>query len=381
MLYAIRVVPILVLVSTTAVSSELAEVVYLRGSTEKVCQLTGDMDRSTGTPTLNQTGKRFGVTATDLGSSFEHKGRLYFLFGDTWGRPGGRDVLAWTTSRDPREIPLEFHRARDEKWLPLTLPNVRLGPFEIPSYGVSVGRNIYVVFTTDHSPEKTMGRSIVGFSRDDGRTFTKLYKLSEDKFINVALWLSDDWLYIFGSGDYRKSSVCLARVRPADFRRPSKLQYFNGIDTENQPQWSRRESAATPLFQHNVVGELSVAFCEPLNRYVMLYNSEEPRGITLRSAVSPWGPWTDGIVIFHPWRDKGYGYFMHISSKFDGKSDTLHDPKRETDWGGEYGPYLISRFTTGTEKRCSLYYAMSTWNPYQVVIMRSDVRLDSSDRQ
>ena len=38
-----------------------------------------------------------GVAATDLGSSFEHKGKLYFLFGDTHGRPSDRDAVAWTT--------------------------------------------------------------------------------------------------------------------------------------------------------------------------------------------------------------------------------------------------------------------------------------------
>ena len=100
---------------TTANADEL---VYVPNSTKKVCQLTGDFDRTAGKPTLSQTGKRFGVIATDLGSSFEHKGKLYFLFGDTWGRPGDRDVLAWTESTDPEKILLDFHQAKDGKWLP-----------------------------------------------------------------------------------------------------------------------------------------------------------------------------------------------------------------------------------------------------------------------
>ena len=71
---------------------------YVTNSTKRICQLTGDFDRTAKIPTLSQTGKRFGVEATDLGSSFEHKGKLYFLFGDTQGRPGARDAVAWTTS-------------------------------------------------------------------------------------------------------------------------------------------------------------------------------------------------------------------------------------------------------------------------------------------
>ena len=39
---------------------------------EKVMQLTGDFDRPLGIPTRNLTGKRAGVEATDLGSSFLH---------------------------------------------------------------------------------------------------------------------------------------------------------------------------------------------------------------------------------------------------------------------------------------------------------------------
>jgi hypothetical protein len=77
------------------------ELVYVSHSTQRVCQLTGDFDRAAKKPTLSQTGKRFGVAGTDLGSSFEHKGKLFFLFGDTLGRPGYRDVLAWTESRRP----------------------------------------------------------------------------------------------------------------------------------------------------------------------------------------------------------------------------------------------------------------------------------------
>ena len=116
------------------------ELVYVPNSTRRVCQLTGDLDRSTGKPTLTRTGKRFGVEGTDLGSSFEHDGKLFFLFGDTWGRPGARDALAWTTSTDPEKIDLDFPRDKDGKWLPLTVTsgwfgqerqNSRCGPIRM----------------------------------------------------------------------------------------------------------------------------------------------------------------------------------------------------------------------------------------------------------
>jgi hypothetical protein len=347
---------------------------YVAGSTKKICQLTGDFDRGLGKPTLSQTGKRFGVDGTDLGSSFEHKGKLYFLFGDTVGRPGARDVLAWTPNKRPDRIVLEFYRAKDGKWLPLTVPGIKQGAYEIPSGGISIAGTMYVVCTTDHTAKKTMGRSVLASSHDDGRTFKLLYELSRTKFINVSLWAGGGWLYIYGSGDYRKSSVCLARVKPADIVHRAKLRYFAGYGPKGQPSWSPREADAVVLFRHDVIGEFSVAHLEPVRRYVMLYNSPEPRGIIMRSAQTPWGPWSEGTVIFDPGRDHGYGYFMHISAKEKKNADKLSDPGQENEWGGEYAPYIMTRFTTGSGGRCRIHYTMSTWNPYQVVVMQSDLR-------
>lgn len=350
---------------------------YVPGSTKKVSQLTGDFDGTLGKPTLSRSGARFGVIATDLGSSFEHKGSLFFLFGDTVGRPGDRDALAWTRSHDPAQILLDFYRDEDGKWLPPTVPGISQGAFEIPSGGISIGGRIYVVFTTDWSFQKgLMGRSVLAASEDDGRSFRALYDLSTTQFINVSFWPSGGWLYLFGSGAYRKSSVCLARIRPDQLSDRSQLRYFSGAGPDGQPQWSAREGDAIPLFHHDVVGEFSVAYCPPVGRFVMLYNSPNPRGIVMRSAKTPRGPWSEGTVVFDPWRDGGYGRFLHIPTAFKtDQHDTFSDPGRGDVWGGEYGPYLMARYTTGGAGQCRLFYTLSTWNPYQVVVMQTDLKI------
>src|SRR6266550_8397836 len=61
---------------------------YLFGSTAKVEQVIGDIDNQTKQPTNNQTSSRYSVLGTDLGNSFEHNGKAYFLFGDVVGRDG-----------------------------------------------------------------------------------------------------------------------------------------------------------------------------------------------------------------------------------------------------------------------------------------------------
>jgi hypothetical protein len=73
------------------------------------------------------------------------------------------------------------------------------------------------------------------------------------------------------------------------------------------------------------------------------------------------------VVVFDPgWAGTGYGEFMHVRDAPDG----LSDPGRENEWGGEYGPYVIDRYTRALPTgRAAVYFTMSTWNPYNVMAM------------
>jgi len=50
------------------------DVVKQIGPSEKICQLTGDIDWETGRPTASRTLTNFGLQATDLGYPVEHDG-------------------------------------------------------------------------------------------------------------------------------------------------------------------------------------------------------------------------------------------------------------------------------------------------------------------
>ena len=153
--------------------------------------------------------------------------------------------------------------------------------------------------------------------------------------------------------------------RPARVRGgPGRLALVAGTDRSG-PAWSERERDAAALFRHPEIGELSVTRNAPLGLWLMLYNSGTPRGIVARTAVDPWGPWSAAVVVLDPARD-GYGAFMHVKDAPDG----LSDPGREHEWGGEYGPYVVDRYTRALPGgRAAVYFVLSTWNPYQVVEM------------
>lgn len=40
--------------------------------------------------------------------------------------------------------------------------------------------------------------------------------------------------------------------------------------------------------------------------------------------------------------------------------------------GGPFAPHLIERFTRVEGDTLKVYYTMSTWNPYTVLLMRSE---------
>src|SRR6516165_2902520 len=73
-----------------------SDVFALPGSTQKICQLTGDLDRQFMRLTGNHTELRYNLRGTDLGVSFEGDpltNVTYFLFGDSVPIPKDDDHL------------------------------------------------------------------------------------------------------------------------------------------------------------------------------------------------------------------------------------------------------------------------------------------------
>jgi len=362
----------------------------------KIAQLVGESDRELQEPTLNLTWSRYKLAGTDLGVPFRHKDKTYLLFGDTVGLRGG-DAIAYTTDNTPEDgIELTFIYDK-VAYKPVKIPGISQGGFEVPMEGVSVGGRMYIYHTTDsigvdemfkEGAEPRMGRSIVAVSDDDGQTFTYLYDFSTNHFINVSIVEvdrsdlsaafapgSDKVLVIFGSGPYRRSDVYLA-IQPSDqIESPSSVRYFAGLDNSGRPILSSNEDDAQALFSQPVVGELSVSYNRFINKWIMLYNSFMPtsRGINMRAADKPWGTWSEPQIIFHPWDDNGYCHFMHAGFPHE-KCDEVSDPNREKEWGGEYGPYQFDDLAVGSDTSTTIYFTMSTWNPYTVVLMKATLQ-------
>lgn len=408
-------------------------IAYVAGSTQKICQVTGETDREFNTSTASQTETRYGMIGADLGYSFEHDGRLFFLFGDAAptptfnGKANGRSDpprnvndddatgFVWIDSVQNHCPRLDFITDSIGAYgSPVVLnaqenPAITLRTNEFPVSGISQGGRMYVIFGTDNpfanpTPPTLQNldagptRTVMGVSDDDGNTFHYLYDFSKGpcpncegaKFIYTAIARGqDDYLYIWGSEgglNFRKSVPYLARKRPWLMDIEAGTEYFAGSGPDGKPRFSTSEGDAVPLFtDYDGIPSPAPAPCMAhkgvdwnsyVERWVMLYDCTDQTsanlpGIYMRTAENPWGPWSPPQTIFNAGRDNGICVFI-----YSGYPGACPNPDYRTASGGNYAPYFISLFTTGDEDSgtSTFYWTMATFNPYTQVIMKTTIR-------
>jgi hypothetical protein len=91
------------------------------------------------------------------------------------------------------------------------------------------------------------------------------------------------------------------------------------------------------------------------------------------------------VEIFHPCRDLAFGHFIHWTGLDDIHSRVpppVNDDKDawDIDRGHAYGVSVLRRFTQwdAAAQELTLPYLLSTWNPYQVHVMCTKVRLPAA---
>jgi hypothetical protein len=173
----------------------------------------------------------------------------------------------------------------------------------------------------------------------------------------------------------------------AQFESGQGTLYFAGIDEHGAPRWEPRESAATPVISNGTLGDVSVSWVAELGLWLMTCDSRPPAqaGILFSYATTPWGPWSVPQVLFNAQRDGALGKFIHDPSitPDDGLAGPVigkgqRDPSAVH--GGAYAPYQVEAWTrvrgsASAARELDLYYVLSTWNPYVVVLMASRLQV------
>ena len=381
---------------SAAPSASEPAVRYVAGSTIKVQQLLGEEDKQLHQPTLSRTFTRYGIAGTDLGSSFEHGGRVYFLFGDTVGRlRHALDTIATTDAVDPEGgVRLDFLMSGSD-YLTIQPPGISMGAFEVPVAGISLGGQVYVAVSTNHSMDGWTDRSVLTKFTPPAsfQPLRTLSQLPEGHFVKFSLHAEPatvaglppggPFILVWGTGAYRKSDAYLSIVPAAQFETGKGTRYFAGLDVGSAPVWSEKESDARAIVQNGTMGDLSVTWCKDLGLWLMTYDSREPapRGILFSYSRTPWGPWSEPQVIFNGMRDGAIGKFIHNPQA--NPDDGLAGPvigkgqaNPQAVHGGAYAPYVIERWTKVQGSELSIYYVLSTWNPYVVILMKSRLHVE-----
>lgn len=428
------------------------------GSSEKICQLTGDTDWETGQPTAAGTFRNFGLDGTDLGYPVEHAGKLILLFGDSWPprHPGGAagvippdDAVGVIERRAPpgndgQCLELQVHQKPGPAKVlaPPTVTGpipVKQGFFNVPSGGVSVAGGLYAFFFTDHCAPPTrlepssdqplvrprpsagcpenddrnsIGRGVLARSDDDGRTFTGVVPMPAGFVYSTAIntgLLADLpeqqrlGVFVFGVARYRAGVPYLAQAPIETFANPATWRFFTGRAADGQPKWVTQpewmgaagardirnqvgwrppgepEILGAAIGAEHCIGEFSITWNRPLRLWLMLYNC--PGGVEARVASAPWGPWSTPTKLLGEEEDVGCRLVM-IPQGCGSSRDFW--PGRQKGGrhvaGGFYAPYVLNRYTTagsGGSRSSTIYWLLSTWNPYEVTVMRSTLALDS----
>jgi hypothetical protein len=282
----------------------------------------------------------------------------------------------------------------EQQYLTIEPPGISMGPFEVPVAGLSLGGRMYVVLSTNHTDDRMGDRSVLTTFTPPttfrpGRTISQL---PSGRFVKMSLREAPasveglpsggPFVFMWGTGAYRRSDAYFAVVPTASFESGRGTRYFAGLDSTGRPTWSEQESDATAIVRNGTMGDVSVTWCAPLRLWLMTFDSRPPAapGIQFAYATTPWGPWSTPETIFHPLRDPGRGVFIH--NPRGSPPDNLvgpvigqaqFDPRGTS--GGAYAPYMVERWTKVQGNELTIYYVMSTWNPYVVVLMRSKLRV------
>jgi hypothetical protein len=373
---------------------------------------TNFVDWVTGNFLPNNTYQRFGIWGTDVGTMWDNgipddpttlinEHQVLIAFGDTFS--GDKMTGTWRLNTLFRSSDVDLSdgiAVPDGEWfngnmfggaplweptyarqiilkekLPAGLPSgVTLIPtagISLPTPGTTYGATQYVSFMSVKqwgAPGTwTTNYSAIAYSVDNGENWeiaptsvrTNSPYSGNKNFQQAAFVMgSDGYVYAYGTPNGRGGAAYVSRVLPKDILDVSKYQYYSKgtkswFSSTPAGWYTNAPSKATPVFGKeggacgvanagNTVSEMSVQYNKQLNKYVVMYG-DQYNNIVIRTSDSPHGTWSTAKTILTQQNGGIYAPMMH--------------------------PWSPSTMGTGTD----LYWNLSLWSEYNVMLMRTDL--------
>ncbi len=320
--------------------------------------VTYQLAQENGSGSLNHTDTRWGVFGADLGHMFMHHGKMYMVFGDTFGGPAAhpfnsQDHGDWRSNTmariNIRASTNPLHGLTFDEMITdqpghakELLHSLKVSGDEItviPTYGVSVAPRMFLHYMSVNTWGKpghwTLNYSGLAYSDDDGQNWTKDERMTwpgDSNFGQVAIVENEGYLYFFGIPGGRYGGLQLARVEPQAILDKTAYHYWTGST------WLANKPGAAATTVPAPVGELSVRWNSYYKKWLMMYLNDPDYRIVLRTADRLTGPWSAEQVIL-----TGEQY-----------------PQL-------YAPYMTPLWNDGPD----IFYTMSLFGPYHVNLMRT----------
>jgi hypothetical protein len=402
-----------------------------------LCKIVSDTEL--GDPTENALHTRFNLTGTDLGVPVAVGDALHLLFGDSVGHrviwPFGEDpdavgrIPLATVQADPTTLcrELELYVTHDVPSVAAGVdpaierdfagafmlpppgeaigdyiadpagpfPNMP-GTFEVPSGALVSDGALYLFYAGlvefDPRTRATLGYlarwDAPGAGLPTYQIVRPIDRLGDGPlgghFVQIAPVAQGDGIYLFGTGDYRRSPVSLARIPTGALESGAGTELWDaatGTWLDAASSTPAQRQAIAPVFESEGVGELSVQWVPEAELLVALYQRElhdevgniVDNRIILRTAGDPTGPWSDAVTVV----DMADPAFMaeHCCGESCPGSQILHCLV-----AGLYGAYMLPTIGVGRGlggvMELQVPFLASTWDPYNVVLFTTRIRLD-----
>lgn len=387
-----------------------ARPVAMVSTTRQLCKLLSN--RHVSDPTANDVQHRANILGADLGIPVVHGNTFYIMSGDTigyrgiWGTESHPDAVGYaldsaaTVGANPAVlcsrmgiITLSAQQSigptvdatiqRDFAGVAMAAPPGHTlgefirnpsgsganlfpqlpGDFEVPSGAFAHGDAIYVFYTTVVGPGNiAMKGSYLAKWTNPSSTGIPLYQILYGidqrfdangalggNFINIAAQVRGDYVYLFGTGEYRKSGIHLARKRLDQLATPGGFEDLGEI------------------VQTKGYGEASVRYFPVIDRWMLLAEELSPTSnrIVARFADVPEGPWS-GPQIVHDMGDPAFREKYCCAAQNDCRDQQFFHCNRT----GFYGTYLFPDVTP-TSAGFTVTYTMSSFDPYNVALYQA----------
>lgn len=203
-----------------------------------------------------------------------------------------------------------------------------------------------LAFSLDNGENWTVWPSTVRYNQP----WTGNQNFQQSAFVRPG----DGYVYEYGTPNGRQGAAYVSRVRELDILDLTKYEYYSNGSNMTPAGWYRNDATkATPVFGQeagacgvanagNTVSEMSVQYNKQLKKYVVLY-TDQNNSVVMRTSDTPQGTWSAAKVLMGQQNGGIYAPMMH--------------------------PWSPSTMGTGTD----LYWNLSLWSEYNVMLMRTDL--------